>query len=139
MITIFKIFENIKYIPFIREDIAICKDYTDTSYGIYLILENETYYERIKVLFIGTISQNFSNKIIASLIFHKEKNNIVTIKKSRLSHLDINQENLIYNLFNNKNYQSYINKIQEITNINIKESSNYKKWLIKKEIDKYNL
>lgn len=108
--------------------------------NLYIIIDDVFESDKnIKAFHIGHISTNFSNVKYCNLIFNTNKANIVILANKNVYPLDDEDKNLFYNAVDEPSYKKYMNIIYDKTKINIKDTLEYKEYLFKKNINKYNI
>lgn len=112
----------------VKGTIILREDISSTSSELYLVLEDYLISSKkwVRVFKIGTISKNFEKQLYVSFIFNTKKSNKFKIRYNSgdfISYrlLKQNEIDLIKNALSENIYQTYLDIIYKITEIDIRK------------------
>jgi len=111
------------------------------SYGkLYIVVKDASERDKmIEVFYIGSIQMNFNGIIYACIIFNRNDGIIKIFNNKSYRLLTEEETDLLYKSINKSNFLDYINIIKNKTGIDLKDSFSIENYLLRKNLNKYNI
>ena len=121
----------------------ILTNYTIDMKAIYLVLKCEKSigdnWNIITAFFIGTITRKLGGDKFACLIFNAQKNEKCILYNPNYTFLSKDDKLMVCESIYSDNYKRYLDIIKEKIGIDLRESEDYKRYLIERDVKKFNL